>query len=130
MKITIDLTVHAAELVDALKALGAALAGAGLSAPQVAAVAQMPTPPLPQEPAPQPTPPPPAPLAPPASLPTTTQGYSMEQLAVAATTVIDAGRRQEVVHLLGQLGATSLMSLPKEQYGNFATQLRALGAKL
>lgn len=127
MKITIDLNVHAAELVDALKALGAALAGAGLSAPQVAAAAQpMPTPSSPQEPAPAP-----APIAPPAAaVPTTTQAYTTDQLAVAATTLIDAGRRQEVVALLGQFGASSLMALPKEQYGNFATQLRALGAKL
>ncbi|MPN41310.1 hypothetical protein SDC9_188853 [bioreactor metagenome] len=54
----------------------------------------------------------------------------MEQLAVAATQLVDAGRRQELVNLLTSFGVQALTTLPKEQYGNFATQLRAMGAKI
>lgn len=64
------------------------------------------------------------------TVPTTVQTYTMEQLAVAATQLVDAGRREELVQLLGQFGVQALTTLPKEQYGNFATQLRAMGAKI
>ncbi len=63
-------------------------------------------------------------------VPVQTQTYSMEQLAVAATQLVDAGRRQELVNLLTSFGVQALTALPKEQYGNFATQLRAMGAKI
>lgn len=63
-------------------------------------------------------------------IPTTTQTYTMEQLAVAATQLVDANRRQDLLNLLGQFGVQALTALPKEQYGAFATQLRALGAKI
>ena len=61
---------------------------------------------------------------------TSTQGYTMEQLAVAATQIVDGGRRTELVGLLNSFGVQALTSLPKEQYGAFATELRALGAKI
>ena len=66
----------------------------------------------------------------PQTVPTTAPGYTMDQLAVAATQLMDAGRQQELLALLASFGAPSLMALPKEQYGNFATQLRGLGANL
>jgi len=127
VKITIDLNINASELANALKALGEALAGAGL-----APALQTATAPQQLAEAPSPVELPAAPLATPvpAAVPITTQAYTTDQLAVAATTIIDGGRRQEVVALLAQFGAKSLMALPKEQYGAFATQLRALGAKL
>ena len=65
-----------------------------------------------------------------AAIPVAAPTYSMEQLAVAATQLVDAGRRQELVNLLAQFGVQALTALPKEQYGNFATQLRAMGAKI
>jgi hypothetical protein len=70
---------------------------------------------------------------PPAQTPTapaSAQTYTMEQLAVAATQIVDAGRRTELVSLLNSFGVQALTALPKEHYGAFATQLRALGAKL
>lgn len=81
------------------------------------------------------TPQPPAqpsiqPPAQPAAVPTSAQTYTMEQLAVAATQLMDAGRRAELVNLLNQFGVQALTALPKEQYGAFATQLRAMGAKI
>ena len=63
-------------------------------------------------------------------VPTTIQTYTMEQLAVAATQIVDAGRRTELVGLLSSFGVQALTALPKDQYGAFATQLRALGAKI
>lgn len=63
-------------------------------------------------------------------VPVQAQTYSMEQLAVAATQLVDAGRRTELVGLLQQFGVQALTALPKEQYGNFATQLRSMGAKI
>jgi hypothetical protein len=63
-------------------------------------------------------------------VPTSVQNYTMEQLAVAATQIVDAGRRTELVSLLSSFGVQALTALPKEQYGAFATQLRVLGAKI
>jgi hypothetical protein len=54
----------------------------------------------------------------------------MEQLAVAATQLVDAGRRNDLVSLLGSFGVQALTQLPKEHYGVFATQLRAMGARI
>jgi hypothetical protein len=65
-----------------------------------------------------------------AAVPTSTQTYTMEQLAVAATQLVDSGRRTELVNLLQTFGVQALTALPKEQYGAFATQLRTLGAKI
>ena len=72
----------------------------------------------------------PMPSQAPATVPTMAQTYTMEQLAVAATQLVDAGRRTELVSLLGSFGVQALTVLPKEQYGNFATQLRTIGAKI
>jgi hypothetical protein len=64
------------------------------------------------------------------SVPTSAPTYSMDQLAVAATQLMDAGRQAELINLLQSFNAQSLMALPKEQYGNFATKLREMGARI
>ncbi len=66
----------------------------------------------------------------PQGVPTSAPTYTMDQLAVAATQLMDAGRQQELLGLLATFGAQSLMQLPKEQYGAFATKLREMGAKI
>lgn len=66
----------------------------------------------------------------PAPVPTTAPTYSTEQLAVAATQLVDAGRRIDLLNLLSTFGVQALTALPKEQYGAFATQLRVMGAKI
>lgn len=71
-----------------------------------------------------------APEQPSQTVPTAAQSYTMEQLAVAATQLVDAGRREELVQLLQQFGVEALTQLPKEQYGAFATALRQMGAKI
>lgn len=65
------------------------------------------------------------------AVPTTPQAsYTMEQLAVAATQLMDAGKRNDLIGLLQSFGVQALTALPKEQYGAFATQLRAMGARI
>lgn len=66
----------------------------------------------------------------PPGAPSAPLAYTMDQLAVAATQLMDAGKRNDLVALLGSFGVQALTALPKEQYGAFATQLRAMGAKL
>ncbi|MBE6906144.1 MAG: hypothetical protein E7476_07745 [Ruminococcaceae bacterium] len=68
----------------------------------------------------------PAPAAPVAAAPT----YAMEDLARAASQLMDAGRQQDLLGLLAQFGVQALTQLPKERYGEFATALRQMGAKL
>lgn len=63
-------------------------------------------------------------------VPTSNPEYSMDQLAVAATQLMDAGKQQDLVNLLQQFGVQALTVLPKEQYGAFATKLREMGAKI
>ena len=43
---------------------------------------------------------------------------------------MDGGKQQEVLALLAKFGVQALTMLPQEQYGNFATELRILGAKI
>jgi FtsZ-interacting cell division protein ZipA len=66
----------------------------------------------------------------PQAVPTSAPSYTMDQLAVAATQLVDAGKREDLLQLLNSFGAQALTALPKEQYGAFATKLRELGAKL
>ncbi|MGO4345508.1 hypothetical protein AB4Z45_08450 [Paenibacillus sp. MCAF9] len=73
---------------------------------------------------------PPQQPAPPSGVPTIAQGYTMEQLGVAAGPLVDAGQGPTLTGWLQQYGAQSLTQLPKELYGEFATFLRSLGAKI
>ena len=69
-----------------------------------------------------------APTVSPVPTATATPTYSMEQLAVAATGLIDAGKMQDVQNTLVSLGAQTLMDLPQEKYGEFASAIKAMGA--
>ncbi|MFB7301705.1 hypothetical protein [Heyndrickxia sporothermodurans] len=66
----------------------------------------------------------------PQAVPTSAPTYTMEQLAVAATQLMDAGKRDQLLQLLASFGVQALTALPQEQYGAFATKLRELGAKI
>ncbi|MCW2277758.1 hypothetical protein [Heliophilum fasciatum] len=66
----------------------------------------------------------------PAPVPTSTPSYTMDHLAVAGTQLVDAGRQPELISLLNRFGVQALTQLPKERYGEFATALRTLGAKI
>lgn len=56
--------------------------------------------------------------------------YTQDQLAVAATQLMDAGKRNELFQLLATFGIQALTQLPQEQYGAFATKLREMGARI
>ncbi|AVK95587.1 hypothetical protein FCT18_17175 [Lysinibacillus sphaericus] len=64
------------------------------------------------------------------TVPTSQTSYSMDQLAVAATQLMDAGKREQLMQLLATFGVQALTTLPQEQYGAFATKLRELGANI
>ncbi len=66
----------------------------------------------------------------PAAVPTQQVTYSQEDLALAATQLVDAGKLQQVQDLLAKFGVQALTLLPKEQYGAFAAELRNMGAKI
>lgn len=75
-----------------------------------------------------------APAAPvqdiPAAVPTLQVTYTQEDLALAATQLVDAGKLQQIQELLAKFGVQALTLLPKEQYGAFAAELRNMGAKI
>ena len=56
--------------------------------------------------------------------------YTQDQIAVAMTGLVDQGKQPQVMQVLAQFGAASLMQVPKEQYQALAAQLRVLGAAL
>ena len=68
--------------------------------------------------------------APAAVVPTSAITYTQDDLARAATQVMDAGGQSQLIGLLSQFGVISLPELPPEQYGAFATALRGLGAQI
>ena len=65
-------------------------------------------------------------------LPTThaAQSYSQDQLAVAMTAMCDAGKVNDVMGILKQFGAETLMQVPVEQYATLATMMRGIGANI
>lgn len=73
---------------------------------------------------------PPAPQQPSGAVPTSAPTYDLTQLGVAAQPLMDAGRQNEIIAWLNQRGVQALTQLDPSQYGEFATFLRSLGAKI
>lgn len=69
-------------------------------------------------------------MQPPGMVPTTAvaQEYNYDQLAVAASGLVNQGKQQKLFGILGSFGVNAMTELPKERYGEFATALRAEGA--
>lgn len=65
-----------------------------------------------------------------AVVPTTEPTYSLDELARAASTLADSGDFTTIKGVLAQFGVSSLPELQPEQYGAFATAIRALGAQI
>ena len=61
-------------------------------------------------------------------VPTTERTYTLDELANAAMTLMDKGMQTQLQELLAGYGVEALPALPKDQYGNFATALRGMGA--
>lgn len=92
-------------------------------------------------PAPVATPTPaPAPVAPaqtvaptnpaPAVPVTTAPTYTLDQIAKAGASLVDAGKMEQLLALLAKYGVQAVTQLQPDQYGVFATELRTLGAQL
>lgn len=120
-------------------------------APVAAPVTPAPVPPVAMPPATvvptQPTPAPvatptpaPAPVAPaqtaaptnpaPAVPVTTAPTYTLDQIAKAGASLVDAGKMEQLLALLAKYGVQAVTQLQPDQYGVFATELRTLGAQL
>ena len=114
-------------------------------APVAAPVTLAPVPPVTTPPATvvptQPTPAPvatptpaPAPVAPtnpaPAVPVTTAPTYTLDQIAKAGASLVDAGKMEQLLALLAKYGVQAVTQLQPDQYGVFATELRTLGAQL
>ena len=96
----------------------------------------------PDEPRPQmPAPAPAAPIAPPAAPPapapaapavpvTAASTYTLDQIAKAGASLVDAGKMEPLLALLSRYGVQAVTQLAPEHYGAFATELRALGAQI
>lgn len=80
-----------------------------------------------------------APAAPPAPAPapaapavpvTTAPTYTLDQIAKAGASLVDAGKMEPMLALLSRYGVQAVTQLAPEHYGAFATELRALGAQI
>ena len=156
MKIKIDMP----ELVAAVEKLAAAIdktalnitvpnegtlnfnmpAGNAPAAPVPVQTASVPTPApvAAPAPAPAPTPTPAAPpvtpmptaAAPAPAVPVTAPTYTLDQIAKAGANLVDAGKMEQLLALLTKYGVQAVTQLTPDQYGAFATELRALGAQI
>ena len=68
----------------------------------------------------------PAPAVPVTSAP----AYTLDQISRAGASLVDAGKMEQLLALLGRYGVQAVTQLQPEQYGAFATELRALGAQI
>lgn len=140
----VEITVHCpemAQLAEALNRLGtlpsavapaeptpAVVPGPMPSAPAACALEPAASVPVPAAPAPVPTP---IPATPVANVPVAAPpAYTLEQLSLAGRQLADAGRMTEVQQLVAQFGAQTMMQIPPEKYGEFATALRGMGARI
>ncbi len=90
------------------------------TAPSMPVVPTMPAPPAVQPSVPvNPTP-----------IPTSAPQYTFDMISTAGSALIDAGKIDQLVMLLGKFGVQSLTDLNPESYGAVANELRALGAKI
>lgn len=76
------------------------------------------------------------PITPTASAPTAVPtaapecNYTLAELQAACAPLMDSGKTKELQALLVKYNVTSFVRLPKERYGELATDLRALGARI
>lgn len=96
-------------------------------APAPVAPVATPTPaPAPAAPAQTVAPTNPAPTVPVTMAPT----YTLDQIAKAGASLVDAGKMEQLLALLAKYGVQAVTQLQPDQYGVFATELRTLGAQL
>ena len=98
--------------------------GAPLSATPAQTAAQI----APTVPVAQPAPVANAPVA--SAVPTGAPTYTLDMIARAGAALVDAGKMDALCGLLAKYGVEALTALDPAQYGNFANDLRALGAQI
>ena len=142
----LKIKIETPELANAIELLAAAM-GKGKSfaapvAPVDAPVMPASVPPVtmpataaPTQPTPAPAPAAPAQTAPPTNpapaVPVTTAPtYTLDQIAKAGASLVDAGKMDALLSLLAKYGVQAVTQLQPDQYGVFATELRTLGAQL
>lgn len=69
-----------------------------------------------------------APIA--SAVPTGAPTYTLDMIARAGAALVDAGKMDALCGLLAKYGVEALTALDPAQYGNFANDLRALGAHI
>ena len=147
MKIKIEADAAVLKAIDKLTtALEKNAVNISVSQDTPAPVLPVTTPPasvVPTQPTPAPvatTTPAPAPAAPaqtaaptnpaPAVPVTTAPTYTLDQIAKAGASLVDAGKMEQLLALLAKYGVQAVTQLQPDQYGVFATELRTLGAQL
>lgn len=120
MKVTIAPT---AELAAVLEKLATAIGGVESAKPvKPTSVPAAPTVPV--------ATPAPAVSAQAPTVPTSAPQYTLEMIANAGSSLIDAGKMAELLQLLAKHGVNALTELEPEAYGGIAAELRALGATI
>ena len=69
-------------------------------------------------------------VAPTQAVPTAAPAYTREDLSKAAMSLMDKGMQAQLQQLIQSFGVSSLVELPAEQYGSFATAIREMGAQI
>ena len=64
------------------------------------------------------------------AVPTSAPQYTLDMIATAGSALIDAGKMDQLMGLLGKFGVASLTELAPESYGAVANDLRAMGAAI
>lgn len=133
----IKITIESKDIADAVNHLASALSLRSNTTPSPMPAPAAPAPAQAQSPDPTPAPAPTAasapaiPQQPAATVPLAAPPqYTTDQIMTAGAVLMDAGKAKELTDLLQKYGVQSVMALKKEQLGSFATDLRALGAKL
>lgn len=128
MKIKIEADVAVLKAIDKLTtALEKNAVNISVSQDTPAPVAPVATPaPAPAAPAQTVAPTNPAPTVPVTTAPT----YTLDQIAKAGASLVDAGKMEQLLALLAKYGVQAVTQLQPDQYGVFATELRTLGAQL
>lgn len=66
------------------------------------------------------------------SIPTTAvaQEYTQEQVSIAMSGLMDAGKKDAVMQILAAFGVQALVQIPKEQYPELVMKMREAGATI
>ena len=99
-------------------------------APVAPVAAPVPTAPVPTAPVPTEQPAA-APVAQaPAAVPVTDPTYTVDRIARAGASLVDAGKMEQLLALLARYGVAAVTQIKPDQFGAFADELRALGAQI